>query len=314
MRISLTVLLVLLLTVSCTGKHGDTVQLTIAEQYGLAYAPLQIAKEEGYISELLPETTVEWVKLGNTAAIREAILGGKVDMGFMGIPPFLIGWDKGMKWKIFTGLSKAELGLITWRDDILDLKDFGPEDKIALPQPGSIQHILLSMAAGKELGKSDAFDNRLVTMKHPDGMSALLSKRDVTAHFTSPPYVRMEMKEPGMHMILNGEEAMGGDFTFIVGAVTDTLHEKHPEVVEAVKDALAKAMVLIKQNPGKASAILKDEFSLDEKEIYTYLTDGSLRYSEDIEGVPDFLAFMKNSGYLKKTPKNLNEIIIGVDE
>ena len=314
MRISLTALLVLLLTISCTGNHNGSVQLTLAEQYGLAYAPLQIAKTEGYIEEQLPDATIKWVKLGNTAAIREAVLGGKVDMGFMGIPPFLIGWDKGMKWKIFTGLSKAELGLVTWNGNITDLKDLGPEDKIALPQPGSIQHILLSMAAGRQLGKADAFDNRLVTMKHPDGMSALLSKRDVTAHFTSPPYVRMEMKEPGMHMILNGKEAMGGDFTFIVGAVTDSLYDKHPEVVEAVKRALAKAMKLIQQNPDKAAAILKDEFSIDEKEIYTYLTDGSLIYSEDIEGVPEFLAFMKNSGYLQKTPKNLNKIIIGNGE
>ncbi len=53
--------------------------------------------------------------------------------------------------------------------------DFSPDDRIALPQPGSIQHILLSMAAEKQLGKHDVFDNQLVTMKHPDGMTALES-------------------------------------------------------------------------------------------------------------------------------------------
>ena len=48
--------------------------LKIARQFGLAYAPLTIMENKQFIEKHSPETTVEWVQLGNTAAIREAIL------------------------------------------------------------------------------------------------------------------------------------------------------------------------------------------------------------------------------------------------
>jgi len=58
------------------------------------------------------------------------------------------------------------------RSSIKSLKDFKPTDKIALPSPGSVQHILLAMAAEKELGSASALDQNLVAMAHPDGAAA----------------------------------------------------------------------------------------------------------------------------------------------
>ncbi len=310
----LTILLsVIMIFSSCSNnKSGDT-SVTIAEQYGLAYAPLQILKEKKFIEKQIPGIKVNWVRLENTAAIREAVLGGKVDIGFMGIPPFLIGWDKGMKWKIFTGLSKAQIGLVTWREDINTLADFDSRDRIALPQPGSIQHILLSMAAEKYLGKSDMFDNQLVTMKHPDGMNALLSRRDVAAHFTSPPYIMMELSEPDMKLVLDGREAMGGDFTFIAGMATDKFSSQYPDILSAVSSAIALAGEVIRDNPEEAVAILKKEYSIPEETLLSYLTEGGLVYSDEVEGLHKFIEFMKAEGYIERTPENIDEILIRQD-
>jgi len=305
----LTVLsLVIILFGSCSNKKPEELSVTIAEQYGLAYAPLQILKEKKIIEAKIPGIKVKWVKLGNTAAIREAVLGGKVDIGFMGIPPFLIGWDKGMDWKIFTGLSKAKIGLVTWRDDLKTLSDFGPEDRIALPQPGSIQHILLSMAAEKYIGKSDTFDNQLVTMKHPDGMSALLSKRDIAAHFTSPPYIMMELSEPDMKLVVDGKDAMGGDFTFIAGMVTDKFSLENPDILSIIRNSIALAGEFIMEQPEEATAILKKDYSIPEETLFTYLTGGMLEYSNELEGLSQFIDFMKAKGYLENTPENMDEI------
>ncbi|RLD33044.1 MAG: ABC transporter substrate-binding protein [Bacteroidetes bacterium] len=305
--------IILIILSSCSNSRSGDISVTIADQYGLAYAPLQILKEKKIIEDQIPGIKVSWVKLGNTAAIREAILGGSVDIGFMGIPPFLIGWDKGMEWKIFTGLSKAQIGLVTWRDDINILSDFGSEDRIALPQPGSIQHILLSMAAEKQLGQSDIFDNQLVTMKHPDGMSALLSKRDVVAHFTSPPYIMMELSEPDMKLVVDGKEAMGSDFTFIAGMVTDKFNSKHPEVLSLINKSIALAGEFIMDNPEEAVAILKKDYSIPEETLFSYLTGGGLEYSHEVEGLREFIDFMKAQGYLEKIPENMDEIFIEQD-
>ncbi|MDF2523174.1 MAG: ABC-type nitrate/sulfonate/bicarbonate transport system, periplasmic component, partial [Clostridiales bacterium] len=95
-----------IITSGCSVKSaGDRNKqsLSIAEQFGLAYAPLQIIKELDLLEKNLPETDIRWKQLGNTAAIREAMLADEADAGFMAIPPFLIGWDKGMTWKIACG-------------------------------------------------------------------------------------------------------------------------------------------------------------------------------------------------------------------
>ena len=101
---------------ACAREEDNTI--TIAEQYGLAYAPVQIMKDKKILEENLVGMKIRWKRLANTAAIREAVLAGEVDIGFMAIPPFLIGKDKGMDWKIISGLSMSPLGLMTYKEDL----------------------------------------------------------------------------------------------------------------------------------------------------------------------------------------------------
>jgi NitT/TauT family transport system substrate-binding protein len=323
-RILALLILIMALLLSCSGGgegvssggsaagDGDgranggvrTQSFTVAEQYGLAYAPLQIMRRRGMFSERLEReglgsTEVDWVRLGNTAAIREAILGGRVDAGFMGIPPFLIGYDRGMEWRIAVGLSRAPLGLVTWREDIRSLEDFDENDRIALPQPGSIQHILLSMACERELGQADALDELLVTMNHPDGMQALLGEREISAHFTSPPYVMEELARPGMRRILSGREAMGGDFTFIVGTITDRALGEMPEVSALFVESVREAAEWTEAHPEEAARLLNEEYGIDQEKLVEYLRHEELEYGPEILGVEQFIDFMHRHGYLR---------------
>jgi NitT/TauT family transport system substrate-binding protein len=287
---------------SCSGRsRGDGgKKIVIAEQYGLAYAPLQIMRINKFLEEELPDREIEWKKLINTASIREAMLTGDLDIGFMGIPPFLIGYGNGMEWKIFTGLSMVPVDLITWRDDISSLADFKSSDRIALPQPGSIQHILLSMAAEKELGNAKYFDNQLLTMSHPDGMNALIQKKDVTAHFTTPPFLMAELKLPGFKSVLKGKDAAGGDFTFAAGAVTDKFSRENREALEAFKKALNRASQFISDYPQQASEILSDEYNIPESDLMVYLTWEDMSFGTDIKGTDSFINFMKRNSYLRE--------------
>ena len=292
--------LVLLLTLFFSGcSRSGEVKLRIAEQYGLAYAPLQLLRTQGWLQEELPYVEVEWVKLSNTAAIREAMLGDRLDVGFMGIPPFLIGADRGMEWEIFTGLNRAPVGLVTWREEIRTLEDFGPGDRIALPQPGSIQHILLAMAAERQLGDAKAFDNRLITLNHPDGFNALMTRQDVTGHFTSPPFIMKELAREGMHLVVEGNEAMGGPYTFIVGSVLEKYAESSPEVMTGLQRALDRAFDLLREKPGDAAGLLVPEYGISKDELQEYLTWQGMSYGPEILGLREFILFMDAQDYLK---------------
>lgn len=284
-------ILCMLLLIGCE----DEKKIVIAEQYGLAYAPVQIMIHEGYLEESLVDYKIEWVRLGNTMAIREAMAADTLDVAFLGIPPYIIGSDTGMDWGIFTGLSRAPVSLM---GSAGTLEDIQSSDRIALPQPGSIQHILLSMAAEKQFGDATAFDQQLVTMKHPDGMQVLLNGQDINYHFTSPPYVFEEAKA-GMTEVISGEACFGGEFTFIVGITSGELR-KDEKAYEAVNEAVTKAMAFIKEHPEKTMDILEEQYQIDRETLRSYLYDSGLFFEQDIKGVETFVDFMYRHGYIEK--------------
>lgn len=286
--------------------EGDKV--TIALQFGLGYAPVQIMKEKGLMEKYLPGVDVEWKQLGTGPVIRDAMVTGQVDIGFMGISPFLIGWDKGADWKIATASGSQPLGLVTYKDNIQNISDFSDTDKIATPAVASIQHILLSMAAEDRLGDARAFDNIMVSLTHPDAAASLLSKKDVTAHFASPPYLFNELDDKDIHQVLSGEEAFGGEFTFIFGVATEKFHAANPPAYAAFIAAFNEAITFINNNPREAAKILAPQYTLSEDETYRFLTWEGTNYSSTPYGIMAFADFMHQSGYIDKMPENITAV------
>lgn len=278
-------------------KEPDS--LVIADQYGLAYAPLQIMKEKKILEQQLPGVTIEWKKMGNTLAIREAMLTDQLDIGFMGIPPFLMAKDKGMPWKIITGLSRAPLGLMVNASEISQLADFKSTDRIAFPQLGSIQHILLSMACQRQLGDPKALDANGISMKHPEGMQALISGQEVKAHFTSPPFLFKE-EEKGCRLILSGDQAFGGPFTFIVGVCQADIYQDS-QTMQGMMAGLDQAIVFLEENRQESLDILSRVYDLDRDVLEDYLYGRGIVYEREVMGVDQFADFMYQVGYLERT-------------
>lgn len=274
--------------------------IIIAEQFGLAYAPIQIMKDQNFLSDQLEGYDIEWVKLGNTAAIREAMLADSLDIGFLGIPPFLIGYENGMDWKVFSGLSSSPLGLVSSDVNINSLSDIKTNDRIALPQPGSIQHILLSMAAEKTFGDAKYFDDQLVTMKHPDGMNALLSDGDVKFHYTSPPYLFEELKEENTQLVIDGATCFGDDFTFIIGVTTQAFQEDEA-AFNALNTAMREAIEFINTHREESLDILSQYYDYDRDVLEDYLYHQNIQYTSEVKGMATFVDFMHNNGYLENT-------------
>jgi len=289
--IVLVVIFALLLNVGCLKKEDQKKDLIIADQFGLAYAPIQIMKEKGYLNDELKDYEITWVKLGNAAAIREAIIADKLDIGFMGIPPFIIGADKGTDWKIFSGLSSSPLGLVTNDENIKTLKDIEKTDRIVLPQPGSIQHILLKMAAENELNDSSIFDEQLITMNHSDGMNALLSESDINLHFTSPPYLFKELQNEKTHLVVDSKEAFGDEFTFIVGVCDEEMFNNKIEY-EAFLKALNKSIEFINNSHEETIEILSKYYDYDKETLYDYIYNNGIVYENEIKGLEKFVNFM----------------------
>ena len=285
-----------LLLASCRPEEKKSIR--IAEQFGLAYAPLTVMKEYRLLEEALPDYDVTWSRLTNAASIREAMLADRLDLGFMGIPPFLIGADRGMEWQIFVALSEVPVGLVVMDEGLGSLEALSEaEARIALPQPGSIQHILLAMEAERRFGDASFFDEQLVTLSHPDASQALISNSGVDAHFATPPYLRELISEHGGYLVLEGSDAFGGTFTFAVGVGSSNYLEENPEAIEAFRRALEKAASLLDEE--EAVAALAQAYGEDIDWLREQLAGERLQYGRTLSGVARFSSFMNQVGYLE---------------
>lgn len=292
-------LLAALLLAGC--KDAKKATLTIAEQFGIAYAPLQIMKEDRLLEAALPDVDIRWVQLGGPTAIREGMLSGDIDVGFMGIGPMLIGVDTGMPWKCFTALSGNEVAFITNKARIKTLADLGPADRIAVLSPGSTQHILLCMAAEQAGLGATAFDTRLVSLSHPDAMSAMLAGGEIALHITTPPYTDLEVQS-GMRRILTGRDIMGGPFTFICGVATTALHDGSPEAYQALCRCLGAAVAQINADLPAAAHRLAPAYGVEETMLLSEMQYQGSIYGTALQGVDAFAQAMARLGLLSAAP------------
>ena len=281
-------------------------EIKIAGQFGLVYAPLMIAAKHQIFEKYGLKPV--WKEYGSGAAVREALISGEADVGFMGIPPFLIGWEKGCPWKVAMGFIVVPVGLVTNDPQIKSLKDFKSADKIAVPSPGSVQHILLAMAAEKELGAPNALDQNLIAMPHPDATAALISKKGLAAHFTTPPYLFEELSQPGFHLVTDDVRAFGRPFCFNVGVATQRFHEDRPGHYRIFVKVIDEATAWINHHLRKAAALLAPEFKLTVAKTYQYMTWPGMNYTTVPYGLMGFADFMKRAGFMKQTPRSLNDI------
>lgn len=285
----------------CGCGQQEPPSIGIAEQYGIAYAPLTIMKEKGFLEQELPDVAIRWQQFGGPTAIRESMLNGDVDFGFMGVAPVLIGIDNGMEWKYAAGISSNEVAIVTSRPEIKTLADFTEEDRIAILSPGCTQHILLCMLAEQQLGDPMALDGQLVSMSHPDALQALLSGTEITAHVATPPYLQQEL-EAGMSVMATGEEIMGRPFTFISCVAMTQFYEEHRELYDGFIRALERSIEYLNQNMEECVRILAPVYGVSEEALLEQMTYNGTIYSSRLEGVPELSAAMQQMGLTRGNP------------
>ncbi len=282
-------------------KEAKKNTFTIAEQFGIAYAPLNIMKELGYLEKKLPDVNIEWKQFGGPTAIREGMLNGEIDFGFMGISPVLIGIDNGMDWKYAAGISSNQVAIVTDRPDLKSLADFTPKDKIAILSPGCTQHVLLCMLAEQQLFDARCLDNQTVSMSHPDATNALISNTEIAAHVATPPYIQEELSY-GMHIIADGEDIMGEPFTFISGVAMNDFYKSHRDWYDAFIEALEESIDYINNDMDNAVKKLAPAYGISEEELKEQMSYNGTIYSTQLTGVEKMSEAMARMGFIKKAP------------
>ncbi|MCM1261973.1 MAG: ABC transporter substrate-binding protein [Butyrivibrio sp.] len=292
--------------------NDETVTLNIAYQYGLAYAPVVIAQEQGLIEQAYEEMTgkqvvVVWNQMSSGADINTGISSGSIDVGFMGVAPAITGVTKGVGYKIFSNISGQEHGLMTNDENIHTLGDLiGSDKQIALVNIGSIQHILLGMALENAGYDPHGLDANIVAMKHPDGMVAL-ETGNVSCHLTSNPYIFKEREEENLYEIEGVSEAWGINDSFIVGVASESLYDNNPELYQALCDAIEEAIVYMNDNPEEAAKITCEYNGNSEEDELAYIKKS--KYMVETSGVFELASFMARNGFIDEMPETYEELV-----
>ena len=243
--------------VALAGRNGGgpPSKITIAYQPGLGYAPLILMKQQRLIERRYPRTRVEWKVLASGTPITQGIITGDIEIGAMGTGPFLVGWARGVKWKIVAPLNLGDLWLMAKDPSIRTIGDLRGK-RIATPTNTSIQAVMLRRMAQARLGDPRALDRGLVAMDHPEGMQALLTGQ-IDAHFTSPPF-QFQEKARGAHVV-GKSYAYFGAHSFLVTVMTEEFYSEHTDFAKFFYNSIARMHTLIKKNPNQVARILQQD-------------------------------------------------------
>lgn len=269
-------------------------KLRLAVQYGMQYAPAYVVQELGLLEEALPGISLEWSNLGGGSAMNDGLISGSLDVAFMGIPPALIAIDAGAEYRIACGICVPPAQLMLRADaGVSSLAELEPQQRIAVPSIGSIQHIMLAMACEQQLGDAAALDNNLIVISNPDAYASLLSGGEISGHFASMPYIAYE-QDNGMVSILDAEDCLGSGASIV--CVTNQLDDA---VYTALMEALVEAVRLINERDEQALAIIAEREQLSAEQVLEYLEWEGTLYSTDIYSLSPLGEFMATHGYLK---------------
>jgi len=312
MRKILSITLCLVLSLSCIGiltscsKAGQQTEeqttkkekITIAYQGGIGYAPVHILEAKNLIEQNYSgEVEVVFQKLDSGADINTGIIGGTIDIGCMGVGPAISAVASGVPAKIITNLCSQSHGLMTSDKNIKSLSDI-KDEQIALVNIGSFQHVLLAMAAEKELGDAHALDKNIVKMAHAEGYAAL-EGGTVKLHLTSSPFINRERENKNYSEIKAINEIWPDGNSFLVALCSTKISQENPELFEAITKSFAQAIDFINSDKQSAAEIIAKYLEQDVETTLSDLNDPTCSFFGELKGVKTMADFMYNAKFIE---------------
>ncbi len=305
------------------GANAEPRTVRIATQYGISYLPLTIMAEKNLLEaegkKRGLDLKADWVRFTGGPPMNEALISGNLDFASGGVGPFTTIWARtrgNLKVKGVTALNSMPLWLNSINPNVKTIKDFTEKDRIALPAVRvSMQAVILQMAAEKVFGKGQEhkLDAWTVSLSHPDGLAQMMSgKSEITAHFTSAPFMYQEIADSRVHRVLNSYDVFGGPHTFNVVWATAKLYEGEPKVVQAFLAALRTAMKEINSDPAGAAAlwVKADKSKLTPAEAEKIIRDKDNTWTMTPQKVMVVAGYMGRVGMVPVTPTNWKDMFI----
>lgn len=303
-------------------ESGETGEVRIAQQYGMAYLPLMIMRQNRLIERRasaagLGNIKVLWSRFPSGKVMNDALSTGFLDFASGGVVPLLKIWDRSrvrLGVKGVTALSSMPLYLNTRNPKIRSLKDFTSRDRIAVPVvEKSIQAVILQMAAAQTFGARNyaQLDRLTVSMAHPQAREALLSDEStITAHFASPPYQYQELRNKKIRRVLSSYEVLGGPATFTVVWSRAQFRTANPRTYRSVYDALREAIEILRKDRRYAADVFIQQANsaMSTEVVSEIIAQPQIEFTSVPRNIMKYARFLHSTGQIKHRPANWKEI------
>lgn len=300
----------LLVPQSLQAANGAPQKVVIADQFGPGHLVTVVMKKRGLLERHYPGTEFEWRVVTSGSVIRDGILADQIHIGLSAPPPFLIGFDKGVKWKILAGVATYDQWLVVADPKINGLKDFksGDRKQIAVVGLDSFPAIVLKKAAKRDFGDSKALDTHFVIMPPPQAVQAVVTGQVSGALI--PPVHSVRALDAGARIVLRGNDVFSGPVTNNFYVMGDSFYDRYPGFAEGFYQAAGEAIQFIKDNPEEAYKMLSDdEGGKTPPEKYRDLFERSGTIFSTVPlRVLEVGQFMKEIGMIKQAPASMREL------
>ena len=316
----------LLLALTClaiaTGARAETNELRIAQQTSIAFLQFNVMKHQDLIQKHaaklgIPDLKVTFATFNGPDAMNDALMAGAVDVVSGGPPGLLIIWSKtfgtAQEVRGVAGLAQMHWLLNTRNPNVKHIRDFGPNDKIAMPAIKlAAQSVLLEMAAAKEWGDKnyEKLDGITVSLSPSDTTAGLLSGGSAfNSGFTVSPFQEMQLKDPAIHTVLDSRDLIG-DSTASYAWTSKKFHDANPKVYRALIEAWKEASDFIMANKKETVAYYLEDTraKVDPAVIQAVLDNPSTRYSPVPVKSMVWAEFLHRVGRNKVMPKTWKDM------
>ncbi len=251
---------------------------------------------------------IEWILYPTGPAMMNAFKSGDIDMGYIGLPPVMIGISKGMKIKCVGGGHVEGTVMIAPEsyssfDELGDLetvlKQFEGKS-IGTPSSGSIHDVIIRSMV-KE------FDISIKNYPWADFIPDAIMGDEIAAGVGTPSLATVASMQFDSKVVIPPNKLWPYNPSYGI-VVQEDLISKSPDFIINFLKAHEEACNLIRKEPERAAEIAAGEMGVIDKNFVLKTYKISPRYcaslpEEYIKSTLDFIPVLKELEYMKKDLK-----------
>ena len=256
------------------------------------------------------DINVEWNMFGGGPAIVEAFEKGKVDIGYIGLPPVMIGIDRGVPITCVGGGHVEGTVMIgppgsksfeEQEGDVAAVLEQFKGGVIGCPPSGSIHDVIIRDLI-KTKGLTDSINVK--NFSWADFISEALADGEIDAAIGTPPLSVSAAQSSGARVLIPPSKLWPWNPSYGIIVSLDLL-QKEPRLVEGFLQLHEDASNLIRDHPDRAAGLVSELVQVVDIDFVKQTYAISPKYCASLprEYIVSSMAFvpvLRNLGYIKK--------------